>query len=301
MLFLVFDISQQFADSCYIRQVRSDRVIGSTDKSASPASGRLKPTKADQRRRIGSAAEARAWLESGGEAESAPGPTYAQVDEWLLRYRRRTRGLPYLQLVGDDLAAALEQGALEYVGIVFVPPRASVAAVFVIWGTLALEAGRLSLGEFAIAPFAPAQATLTSDALRRVRLSAILARAHAELASRAELAELAHRFRWADAPGGRERDTLTEIAARAAAGRPKRGRPGLGDAHYARIARAYLDKQAQGHGRGILNALAEQEGRPRETVRDWVAGARKRGFLTPGTQGRAGALPGSRLADFDQC
>jgi len=149
-------------------------------------------------------------------------------------------------------------------------------------------------------PYTPAEANLTGDALRRVRLSAILARAHAELAGHAELAEIAQRFAWPDAPSSRERDALTEIAAEAAAGRPKRGRPGLGDAHYARIAHAYLQKQAEGHGRGILNALAEQERRPRQTVRDWVAGARKRGFLTPGTQGRAGALPGPRLADFPQ-
>src|SRR5438094_6413194 len=106
--------------------------MGSSDKSVSASSGRSEGTTTGQSRRIGSAAEARAWLAALSEAESAPGRSYGQVEEWLRRYRRCTRGLPYLQLVGDDLVEALEQGVLEYVGIVFVPPQASVADVFVI-------------------------------------------------------------------------------------------------------------------------------------------------------------------------
>jgi hypothetical protein len=280
--------------------VESDRVINNGDKSVSPDFPGSGSTEASQQRQIRSAAEARAWLEAISEAESAPGPSYRQVEEWLRRYRRRTRGLPYLQLVGDDLVTALEQGTLEYVGIVFAPPRAPVADVFVIWGTLALTTGRLTLGELAIAPYTPGESALTGETLRRISLSTIIARAHAEIASRADLATLSRRFQWTNAPSDQEHEVLTQLTKRAAAGQPNRGRPSLGDAHYARIARAYLQKQAAGHGRGILQALAQQEGRPHQTVRDWVAGARKRGFLTPGTPGRAGALPGPRLTELNQ-
>jgi hypothetical protein len=41
--------------------------------------------------------------------------------------------------------------------------------------------------------------------------------------------------------------------------------------------------------------MAEKFGHELSTVRGWVSEARKRGFLTPGTRGKAGALPGPRL------
>jgi hypothetical protein len=59
--------------------------------------------------------------------------------------------------------------------------------------------------------------------------------------------------------------------------------------------------QAEGIGRGILKEIAAREAKrldrhvARETARDWVRGARERGFLTPGKPGRAGAQPGPNL------
>jgi hypothetical protein len=41
--------------------------------------------------------------------------------------------------------------------------------------------------------------------------------------------------------------------------------------------------------------MAEKLRHETSTVRGWVGEARKRGFLTPGTRGKAGALPGPRL------
>ncbi len=250
-------------------------------------------------RRLSSAADARAYLEQ--QAEGGLVLPLEEGWEWLTTYRQRTQGLPFLQLLADDLAHALARGELEYVGVVFSPPQAEVPEGLLIWGTLAAPGGRLSLAELAIAPLAaPGEQLLTAAALRRVRVSAILARANAELASRADLAELARRLGWEEAPDEQEVARLAEVARRASEGLPRRGRPPLGDDHYARIARSYLRLQEDGIGRGILLALAEEERRPRETVRDWVASARRRGFLTPGQRGRAGALPGPRLPDYPE-
>jgi hypothetical protein len=68
----------------------------------------------------------------------------------------------------------------------------------------------------------------------------------------------------------------------------RRGRRGYPDDHYRRIALAYLDLQQQGVSRGIQHRLAEQERKQPETIRDWLHIATKKGFLTPGKQGRAG-------------
>lgn len=90
----------------------------------------------------------------------------------------------------------------------------------------------------------------------------------------------------------------------AASGGPKRGRKGYGDEHYRWVALEYLD--LQGQGRGVLRRLADRAsdtfGRPVawQTVRDWVAEARRRGFLTQATPGRAGAQPGPNLGRKEQ-
>ncbi len=257
------------------------------------------PTSIPERRRIRSAAEARAWLEQLAESEGRPSRPLEQLADWLDRYRSRTRGLPFLQLLADDLARELEQGTLEYVGLLFLPTRADIAHGYLIWGTLALLPGaRLSLSELALAPLTPNEQGVSAQTLRQLSVSSILARVHGELASRAELAEIAHRFAWPEAPNAQEQADLSELTARAETARPRPGRPALSDAHLARIARAYLAKQAEGYGRGILLAIAAEEKQPRGTIRDWVAKARRRGFLSPGTPGRTGALPGPRLQHF---
>jgi hypothetical protein len=90
----------------------------------------------------------------------------------------------------------------------------------------------------------------------------------------------------------------------------KKGRKGLGDAHYRKIAMLYLEIYNQGVTKGILKAIAarldEEHAdagtvtRPKTspaTVRDWVNRARELEFLSEGKSGRAGAAPGSRLAE----
>lgn len=77
----------------------------------------------------------------------------------------------------------------------------------------------------------------------------------------------------------------------------RRGRRGYPDDHYRRIALAYLELQRQGVSRGIQQQLAEQEGRPWQTIRDWVRIATEKGFLGPGSKGKAGRMPGPNLYD----
>lgn len=88
--------------------------------------------------------------------------------------------------------------------------------------------------------------------------------------------------------------------------RPTRGRPRLDNDFLAAVALAYLDEQEA--GRGILARVGARIGplrgiKPRhvvpQTVKDWVAAARRRGFLTPADkQGRRGAQPGPALNEY---
>jgi len=97
-------------------------------------------------------------------------------------------------------------------------------------------------------------------------------------------------------PSWRITDKHVEPARRAVveAGKPKRGRPGYPEEHYRRIALRYLELLKLGH-RNVLVVLAAEEGRPRETVRDWVRKATGLGYLAPGKPGRAEARPGPKL------
>jgi hypothetical protein len=73
----------------------------------------------------------------------------------------------------------------------------------------------------------------------------------------------------------------------------RRGRPPLADDLLEQVARAYLEEAPA--GTGLTRRLAERFGRPEPTVRDWVAAARERGYLSPARPGRRGAAPGPRL------
>ena len=106
-------------------------------------------------RRLSSAADARAYLEQQAEAEGGLVLPLEEGWEWLTTYRQRTKGLPFLQLLADDLAHALARGELEYVGVVFSPPQAEVPEGLLIWGTLAAPGGSYSRGTL--------QAALPSD------------------------------------------------------------------------------------------------------------------------------------------
>lgn len=75
----------------------------------------------------------------------------------------------------------------------------------------------------------------------------------------------------------------------------KSGRPPLTREHHRRVALAYLDLQAQGHGRGIIQELARVLDVTPTKASDWVHRARKAGFLSPAIPGRPGAEPGPAL------
>jgi hypothetical protein len=75
----------------------------------------------------------------------------------------------------------------------------------------------------------------------------------------------------------------------------RRGRRGYPPDFYRGVALDYLALQDQGVSRGIQKRLAQERGVPWETVRDWVHGATKRGFLGPGQKGKAGRAPGPHL------
>ncbi len=133
-----------------------------------------------------------------------------------------------------------------------------------------------------------------SDLLRTLPMSQFLAVARAQLA--------------ASRPGLTTADPRTVAQLRRRLERmreketPPRGRRGYADSHYRRIALLYLDEYNRpGPKRGLLERLAEIEGRPVGTISTWVNTARNKGFLTDGQPGRAGAEAGPNLyEDGDQ-
>ncbi len=136
---------------------------------------------------------------------------------------------------------------------------------------------------------------ITSSLLRRIPLGRIVAAAQQTLAERSWVTEgvqfLPGGVLAADALPAATRSLLEHAADQAAPRR--RGRPPLADEFLAQVARAYL-KEAPA-GTGLIRRLAERFGRPEATVRDWVAAARERGYLSPARPGRRGAAPGPRL------
>jgi hypothetical protein len=80
--------------------------------------------------------------------------------------------------------------------------------------------------------------------------------------------------------------------------RPRRGgRPAVGDETLRALAVAYLEECAHGKPAGSVARVASRFGRPEETIRTWLARARKEGWLTAGVRGRRGAEAGPRLRE----
>ncbi|MFR0358648.1 hypothetical protein [Streptomyces sediminimaris] len=76
------------------------------------------------------------------------------------------------------------------------------------------------------------------------------------------------------------------------------GRGALSDELLRGVAVAYLAETAPGRPAGAVKRMAQEFDRPEETVRSWVARARKAGWLGPSVKGRAGAEPGPLLRDL---
>lgn len=161
--------------------------------------------------------------------------------------------------------------------------------------------GRLVIRQLTIEPELELPSGISSQTLRSISPSQILAGAEHVLTSRPEWLSVLERV-GLGVPEGHQKQTA-ESAARAAARsqRAQRGRPSLPHEHYIWVARTYLALYGAGHRRGIRVRLAElasaRYGRsvPQGTVRDWVHRARELGLLTPGTRGKAGARPGASL------
>ncbi|MEU0343177.1 hypothetical protein ABZ092_30565 [Streptomyces bobili] len=73
------------------------------------------------------------------------------------------------------------------------------------------------------------------------------------------------------------------------------GRTVMTDGFLRDVALSYLRETAPGEPQGATRRLAEAYGRPEQTIRTWIARARKEGWLGPSTRGRAGAEPGPKL------
>lgn len=121
---------------------------------------------------------------------------------------------------------------------------------------------------------------ITGSLLRRIQITDILhvTRAHVTLAVH----------------GGPERPAVTREAGASHSG----GRAALSDELLRSVAVAYLAETAPGQPTGAVKRIAQEFGRPDETIRSWIARARKAGWLGPSVKGRAGAEPGPRLRDL---
>jgi len=210
--------------------------------------------------------------------------------------REQAGGPVYPHLIWE----AIEEGQplVRFVALLWVDPNASIVTPLVASGYVGRTDDELAIVQLTVEPDPTAPAPLNSTALRAVaRDSAkILAKVRARLLGDPELMDLARRFGLVTVTA-EEREAAQRLAEAAAVLPRKRrgGRQRYPDDHYRRVALRYLDLQEHGVQRGILVRLAEIEGVPRDTVRDWVHGATKRGFLTPGKQGRAGRDAGPNL------
>ena len=81
-------------------------------------------------------------------------------------------------------------------------------------------------------------------------------------------------------------------------GHPRRGRAANNDAWNAQIANLYLDFHAR-YGQRCVKPMADHLDTTPKKVSEWVSQARRGGWLTKGSQGRAGALPGLRLMQWN--
>jgi hypothetical protein len=165
------------------------------------------------------------------------------------------------------------------------------------------DSGVVVLGSLEVGPWLPEPTEradpfrgVTTDVLRAIKPGVIVTKALEKL----ELdlwSTRAIQAKKRDASWNAERRQATEDVLTRARGSTQRrgGRTPYGDDHYKAVARAYLTLSMRGQ-RGIHKQLAEQfgAGSPK-TAAEWVREARRRRFLTPGSQGRAGAMPGPLL------
>lgn len=123
---------------------------------------------------------------------------------------------------------------------------------------------------------APMPMGLTHKLLHRIPLGEILAQARADISHRASLPRLFVIGEGIELPIPPGRVLVTDDLLR-------------------QLALSYLEETRPGKDRAVLQRLEELFGRPKGTIRTWLARARAEGWLGPAVQGRMGAEPGPRL------
>lgn len=151
---------------------------------------------------------------------------------------------------------------------------------------------------------------VTSHAMRRIRFGEIVERtiAHLDLLGWMADDERARRMFPDESSAEWASRTATDVRDASRGGRPR-----LPDAHFAQIARDYIDLHKAGVRQGILRQIAERESQRRgtpvswRTARSWVERARDLGYLGRGdkkgrheSSGRMNAVPGPRLLNIDK-
>jgi hypothetical protein len=176
------------------------------------------------------------------------------------------------------------------------------AGPWLVSGTLGRVAGRLVVTSLTVEPNSSATEGIdpdgvTSTVLRSIRLGDLVTRVRTAMRLSPDLAVAV-----AGMENLRPSDFDVEVAAQLAAGvadpAPSPTSPNRKpDSFYAAIADQFLQEQERGPG---VYARLEQlhAPRPAATIRSWVTTAERRGYLTPGTQGRQDRQPGPRLIEL---
>lgn len=154
----------------------------------------------------------------------------------------------------------------------------------IVSGHVQIDGNDATVTRLEIRPASP-QAAVTSSMIISVRIGEITASLRTLLALDRAKREGSAAFSYspANAPAAKSVE------------RPRRGgRPSVTDSMLRWVAEAYLLETADGKPHPVAR-IAEKIGRPEETVRTWLARARREGWLSPGVRGRAGGEPGPKL------
>jgi hypothetical protein len=172
-------------------------------------------------------------------------------------------------------------------------------ALWIVYGSIAIATDRsLVIESIAIGPAFEGQLSrkgddiahgVTSQFLRLLSPQQILAACAEQLLAQGYWLDEAAR-RGAEPMSANQRAHLDRIDN----GRPRHAR--ISDDHLADLAIRYLTLYHRGNQRP-RDQLAREFGISTTQVRDHLHQARQRGYLTPGTRGRAGASPGPRLLE----
>lgn len=79
------------------------------------------------------------------------------------------------------------------------------------------------------------------------------------------------------------------------------GHTRLSDDLLRQVALVFIEETGPGKDGRAMQRTAARFGRSEDTVRQWVAKARSRGWLAPGYKGRSGGEPGPRWSGWQPC